>query len=179
VKGEISKERRWQVATQNFNFSATPTGPIQGLKEKIQGHNVYAVFRAPRGDGSESILLSAPLTISQNDDDDDDEKIRMKLNSFGIATCLGIIQSLTKTPFYAKDVVIVFPDQGPVGMQAWIQSFLGLISHHYSAVESEPLQFYAGAIQAALNLELGNDTRSSKLGIVTGIYISLITTTTP
>lgn len=60
---------------QHFEFYSA-TG------KNLSGSNLYAVLRAPRADGSESMILSAPL-----------ENRYKQVNSFGISTALMLIKS--------------------------------------------------------------------------------------
>lgn len=105
----------------------------------LSGTNIYGILRAGRALGTESIILSAPHLSHGSD------------NSYGIATMMALANyfksktkfggcyscwAKSKTFYYlhsaknywAKDIIFLVTSHDEVGMQAWIDSYMGLHS---------------------------------------------------
>ncbi|RNA00772.1 glycosylphosphatidylinositol anchor attachment 1 isoform X1 [Brachionus plicatilis] len=138
--------------TQDFNL----THPFWSSEnENIRsGKNVYAFGRAQRADGTESIVISAPIYLTG-------KKNKKIPNLFGISQ-LFILANLAKNrPYWAKDLIFVATDMEHVGIQAWINSYF---ETHSDSIMAESLKTRGGSIQAALNLEF-SDINTNKLEI--------------
>lgn len=110
--------------------------------------NVYGIIRSQRADGSESILVSAPL---QNQKD--------QFNSFGVSLAVSMVKMFTKANFFAKDIILVFNDEHAYGMHQFIESYLGF--------GKKDLDNHAGEIQAGLVLDFsGTNGKYKKLEII-------------
>ena len=139
----------------------------------VNGTNVYGVLRAPRGDGTESLMLSAPWSMADG-----------RSNTAGVALLLALAAHFTASNFWAKDVIVLLYD-GPAGMHRWLEEYHGVCLtspsfnggsnwkcrylNSYCCIAASCLDskfVRAGAIQASLNLELGPDvSKISGLGI--------------
>jgi len=91
---------------QNFSFNSS-MGNM-----KIKGANVYGLFKSPRSDGSESLVLSAPWTCSKDE-----------LNTHGVAFLLSLLQYFIKQAYWAKDLIFVVYDHNTIGTSAWLQAY--------------------------------------------------------
>ncbi|KAF9318504.1 Glycosyl phosphatidyl inositol protein transamidase complex subunit, partial [Podila horticola] len=100
------------------------------------GVNTYAVFDAPRSDGTEALVLSASWTS------------RDKISSSHMS----------------KDIIFVVSDGDTEGLQAWLKAYHGNEQNTYERTE-EALKVRSGAIQAALNLDFAGTGDYNALGI--------------
>ncbi|CAJ0765794.1 6071_t:CDS:10 [Entrophospora sp. SA101] len=129
-----------KTATQNF------TVKVSG--KTISGINVFAVLNAPRADGTEALVLSAPW--KSRDD--------LTTNVNGIAAILSIGKFFKSKfcfeiygyTYWSKDIIFLITDEGEAGVQAWLESY-----HDYqrSNIIASPLLLRSGVIQAAINLD--------------------------
>ena len=108
----------------------------------MSGKNVYAFGRAARADGTESIVVSAPLYIKE-------KRNSLVPNLVGISQLMALaelVRSIFLTcknffklnfkcnlyilarPYWAKDLVFVVSDMGHIGIQAWINSYYDIKS---------------------------------------------------
>lgn len=110
----------------------------------MSGKNVYAFGRAARADGTESIVVSAPLYIKE-------KRNSLIPNLIGISQLMALadlVRSITlkrisflfylikkynlfqiiARPYWAKDLVFVVSDMGHIGIQAWINSYYDINS---------------------------------------------------
>jgi len=119
---------------QNFSFNSS-MGNM-----KIKGANVYGLFKSPRSDGSESLVLSAPWTCSKDE-----------LNTHGVAFILSLIKYFIKQAYWAKDLIFVVYDHNTVGASAWLQAYHSLQDND---IKFDSLSYKSGVIQEAINFEL-------------------------
>ncbi|EGG19202.1 hypothetical protein DFA_02450 [Cavenderia fasciculata] len=114
------------------------------------GYNIYAVLRAPKSDGTESLLLSTKFNCEKKN-----EGGESMISSIGLV--LGIVKHLQERGrvWLAKDIVIVITDgyHQEVGMRTW------LADYHSNTLDSKQSFPRAGQIQAALNLIINNNDK--------------------
>ncbi|CAF0726519.1 unnamed protein product [Brachionus calyciflorus] len=148
----FSNQLKIESYTQSFNLSY-PFYASQDENMVKTGKNVYGFGRAQRADGTESIVVSAPLFLTG-------KKNKQTPNLFGVAQ-LFILADLAKNrPYWAKDLIFVVTDMGQIGMQAWINSYFETESEF---IKGENLKTRGGSIQAALNLEFKDINNINKL----------------
>lgn len=82
-----------------------------------QASNVYAILKAPRGDGTESIVLSAPWMTVEGDS-----------NDIGVSYLVAFAQFALKQSHWSKDLIFLFPDYTPSGSFAFLRAYHGLKS---------------------------------------------------
>ncbi|CAG8434789.1 11747_t:CDS:10 [Ambispora gerdemannii] len=128
-----------KTGTQNFTVNA--------LGKEISGVNVFGVLSAPRGDGTEALVLSAPWI----------SKDGKTVNINGVAAILSIGKF-----FQSTDIIILITDGGEAGVQAWLEAYH---DNPRSDILSSPLFLRSGAIQAAVNLDLPGTKDYQVLGI--------------
>ncbi|KAF9439354.1 Glycosyl phosphatidyl inositol protein transamidase complex subunit [Entomortierella beljakovae] len=132
-------------ATQNYTLNTST--------ESRSGVNTYAVFYAPRSDGTEAIVLSAPW-ISRTSE----------TNTNAISLLLTLAKVFKRGSHFSKDVIFVVSDGGAEGLQAWLKAYHGNEGKTDSHYE-ETLLVRSGAIQAALNLDFSGTGDYNALGI--------------
>ncbi|KAF9537935.1 Glycosyl phosphatidyl inositol protein transamidase complex subunit [Mortierella hygrophila] len=132
-------------ATQNYTLSTST--------ESFHGVNTYAVFYAPRSDGTEALVLSASWLSRDK-----------TTNTNAIAMLLALGKTFKRGSHFSKDIIFVVSDGEAEGLQAWLKAYHGNEEHTYERYE-EPLRVRSGAIQAALNLDFAGTGDYNALGI--------------
>ncbi|KAF9100098.1 Glycosyl phosphatidyl inositol protein transamidase complex subunit [Mortierella sp. AD031] len=132
-------------ATQNYTLNTST--------ESLHGVNTYAVFYAPRSDGTEAIVLSASWTSRDK-----------TTNTNGIAILLALGKMFKRGSHFSKDIVFVVSDGEAEGLQAWLKAYHGNEESTYERTE-EALRVRSGAIQAALNLDFAGTGDYNAIGI--------------
>ncbi|TPP57219.1 Glycosylphosphatidylinositol anchor attachment 1, partial [Fasciola gigantica] len=128
-----------EVYRQNFTFSHGALLP----DSKVEGTNVYGIMRSPSGGRTEALLLTVPPR-------DLFDPVRTT-TAGSLALSLALLKTLRGQIYWAKDIVVVFPEFEYVGLLAWIEAYHGAEkTAHLSWTE---LEGRSGNIQAGLNLE--------------------------
>ncbi|KAI9159349.1 Glycosyl phosphatidyl inositol protein transamidase complex subunit [Blastocladiella emersonii ATCC 22665] len=96
--------------------------------------NVYAVLRAPRADGSESLVLTSAWA---------NERLK-SANVYGVLSTLSLAKFWKRFSYWAKDVVLVVGDN--------VESLEGWVDAYHTPQQGVAFA-RAGSIQAALHLE--------------------------
>ncbi|KAJ3012736.1 hypothetical protein HKX48_006111 [Thoreauomyces humboldtii] len=134
-----------QSELQSFGLdSSTQNFVLLANTQEVPGANAYGVARAPRGDGTEGIVISAPW---MGDDG--------KINAEGVAYVLALAKFVTKFSHWSKDFIFLVTHPSPVGTQAWLEAYHGRSPRPSAPLQYDALDTYSGAIQEALHLEFG------------------------
>ncbi|KAG0366416.1 Glycosyl phosphatidyl inositol protein transamidase complex subunit [Gamsiella multidivaricata] len=131
--------------------SATQNYTLHTSTDSRHGVNTYAVFYAPRSDGTEALVLSASWTSRDQE-----------TNTNGIAMLLALGKVFKRCSHFSKDIIFVVSDGEAEGLQAWLKAYHGLEENNQS---EETLRIRSGAIQAALNLDFAGTGDYNALGI--------------
>ncbi|KAA3680588.1 glycosylphosphatidylinositol transamidase [Paragonimus westermani] len=148
---DIVSVRRWlaselntiglEVYEQNFTF----THPLLHPLDQVAGTNLYTIMRSPSGGRTEALLLTVPLRTECSD------TVSPCLNAT-VSLILSLLKSFRQQIYWAKDIIVVFPESDYIGLLAWLEAYHGsVIPEHLSWSEIEGR---SGAIQAGLNMEL-------------------------
>ncbi|KAJ3258769.1 hypothetical protein HK103_003363 [Boothiomyces macroporosus] len=108
--------------------------------EIIKGKNVHGILRAPRGEGTEAIVLSAPQYTYNGE-----------INRNGIQLLFSFALFCKKFSFWSKDILFLITDQEYIGTLSWLEAYHGFTSSNN--LEFDGLTNHAGAIVSVLNLE--------------------------
>ncbi|KAG1461820.1 hypothetical protein G6F46_005036 [Rhizopus delemar] len=142
----IQKEFRlsgFVSAVQHFTFDNN------GYNTK--GANAFAIHKAPRSDGKEALILSAPWVSRTGE-----------YNTNGIALLLSLAKLFKRNVYWAKDIILLVTDQGKAGTQAWLDAYHGMEDgDEFSAI----VMPRSGTIQGAVNLDFPGTQDYETLGI--------------
>ncbi|ERF71121.1 hypothetical protein EPUS_09144 [Endocarpon pusillum Z07020] len=138
----IFKTAGLPTATQDFEYHAA--GNLSS------GTNIYSVLHAPRGDGTEAIVLLAPQ-----------QNARGEHNINGIALLLTLARYFKRWSLWSKDIIFLITPDTDGGPQAWISAYHS--THDPQTIESLPLK--SGALQGAICVDLPFDRRFEKISI--------------
>ncbi|KAI9316456.1 Gaa1-like protein [Dichotomocladium elegans] len=114
------------------------------------GVNSYAVYHAPRSDGKEALVLSAPW-ISRTGD----------YNTNGIAAMLSVAKLFKRNVYWSKDIILLVTDSGMAGAQAWVDAYHGTGDQAAFSV----VMPRSGAIQGVVNLDFPGIQDYESLGL--------------
>ncbi|CAO3620863.1 unnamed protein product [Cunninghamella echinulata] len=117
------------------------------------GINTFAINRAPRSDGKEALVLSAPWT-SRTDE----------LNINGIAALLSLSKLFKRNVYWSKDIILLVTDKGNVGTQAWLEAYHGIEQKGQATLSSLGMP-RSGAIQGVVNLDFPGVNDYESLGV--------------
>ncbi len=119
-----------KTARQHYSYSL-PRGAYEG-------ENVYAVLHAPRGDGTEAIVLLAPLT-----------NIDGAHNVNGVPLLISLSRYFKRWSLWSKDIIFLVTPDSTTGPQAWIDAYHS--THDPRQVED--LSLKSGALQGAVCID--------------------------
>ncbi|ODV63744.1 GPI-anchor transamidase subunit GAA1 [Ascoidea rubescens DSM 1968] len=97
---------------------------------KTAGHNLYGLFHAPRGDGTEAMVLAASWNTPDGE-----------FNEGGVALVVSLARYFSRWSIWSKNIIFVITEDSHYAMRSWVQAY------HIS------LDLTGGAIEAAVILE--------------------------
>lgn len=133
-----------EVYTQSFSRKL-PFPDETHERYMVSGTNVYGILRAPRAASTESLVLTAPCGPDS-------------ANSQAVGLLLALAAHFRGQIYWAKDIIFLVTEQDLLGTEAWLEAYHDV---NITGMQSSPLQGRAGAIQAAVALELSSDVVTS------------------
>ncbi|KAG5960309.1 hypothetical protein E4U56_004391 [Claviceps arundinis] len=115
------------------------------------GENLYGLLQAPRGDGTEAIVLVAAW-----------QNIDGLLNRNGVALALTLMRYFKRWSLWSKDIIILIPPNSRTGTQAWVDAYHD--AHDSQKVASLPLK--SGALQVAVAIDYPSDQSFDGIHII-------------
>ncbi|CAG9813559.1 unnamed protein product [Phaedon cochleariae] len=138
----LAKFRQIGVDTYTHNF--TLNSPLN-KKEKYEGKNLYGILRAARGSSTEALVLSVPYRPPDS---------VHPPTAPSVAIMLAFAKYANREKYWAKDIIFLITEHEQLGIQAWLEAYHGVTCGNDHVLEHGDLKGRAGAIQAAINLEL-------------------------
>ncbi|KAI6075519.1 Glycosylphosphatidylinositol anchor attachment 1 protein [Aix galericulata] len=111
----------------------------------VKGTNVYGILRAPRAASTESLVLSVPCSEGTQ-------------NSQAVGLMLALAAYFRGQIYWAKDIIFLVNEHDLLGMEAWLEAYHDV---NVTEMQSSGALGRAGAIQAAVALELSSDVVTS------------------
>ncbi|KAI8580554.1 hypothetical protein K450DRAFT_236175 [Umbelopsis ramanniana AG] len=118
---------------------------------EAEGVNAFGIYHAPRSDGTEALLLSAPWVSRTGE-----------YNVNGIASVLSLAKLFKRNTYWSKDIIILITDESVRGMQAWLNAYHGV---DFGSNYSSDIMPRSGAIQAAINMDFPGTREYESLAI--------------
>ncbi|XP_066482193.1 glycosylphosphatidylinositol anchor attachment 1 protein [Tiliqua scincoides] len=138
----------WNLGLEVYKqpFSRTLPFPDE-MRERymVKGTNVYGILRAPRAASTESLVLSVPCSEGQH-------------NNQAVGLMLALASHFRGQIYWAKDIIFLVNEHDLIGMEAWLEAYHDV---NVTEVLSSGMLGRAGAIQAAISLELSSDVITS------------------
>lgn len=157
----ILRESGLKVAAQDYEYHSA--GNVH------RGRNVYGVIHAPRGDGTEAIVLVAAW-----------KTIEDELNLKGVTLALTLARyfkswfplhahsrlyrpnsSLLGWSLWSKDIIFLITPDSKAGAQAWVDAY-----HDTHPASVQPLPLKSGALQGAVAFEYPFEHRFDNVHVV-------------
>ncbi|EFQ97336.1 GPI transamidase component GAA1 [Nannizzia gypsea CBS 118893] len=138
----VFRESGLKVATQNYEY--------QSSGNVYTGQNVYSVIHAPRGDGTEAMVLIAAW-----------KTVDGELNLHGVALALTLARYFKRWSLWSKDIIFLITPDSKSGAQAWVDAY-----HDMHPPSVQPLPLKSGAIQGAIAFEHPQNHRFESLHIL-------------
>ena len=136
-----------EVYTHNFTLTY-PLGAADVQTRTFQGRNVYAILRAPRASSTEALVLSAPYRPPYSVEPSTD---------VSVALLLASAKFFRFQNYWAKDIIFLITEHEQLGMQAWLEAYHRISCGSPGVLNHGELEARAGAIQAAINLEISKE----------------------
>uniref|UniRef100_A0A5F4W915 GPI-anchor transamidase component GPAA1 n=1 Tax=Callithrix jacchus TaxID=9483 RepID=A0A5F4W915_CALJA len=133
-----------EVYTQSFSRKL-PFPDETHERYMVSGTNVYGILRAPRAASTESLVLTVPCGSDST-------------NSQAVGLLLALAAHFRGQIYWAKDIIFLVTEYDLLGTEAWLEAYHDV---NVTGMQSSPLQGRAGAIQAAVALELSSDMVTS------------------
>lgn len=125
-KKSSTHERNEEVSSWLQQFGAKTA--IYANEE--YGETLYGILHAPRGDGTEAMVLAAPWFNSEN-----------QYNTGGIALAVSLSRFFSRWPVWSKNIIIVLSEDPQAALRSWVEAY------HTS------LDLTGGSIEAAVVMD--------------------------
>ncbi|OAL35785.1 hypothetical protein AYO20_04935 [Fonsecaea nubica] len=140
--GELFRNAGLKTAKQRYSYTSSG--------QSYDGENVYAVLHAPRGDGTEAIVLVAPL-----------RNIDGVPNVNGVPLLISLSRYFKRWSLWSKDIIFLVTPDSTAGPQAWIDAYHST----HDPYKVEDLSLKSGALQAAVCIDYPFEHRFETLHI--------------
>lgn len=109
-------------------------GYLVALHHSNRGDTVYGVLTAPRGDGTEAMVLVAPWKLADR-----------TLNVNGVLLAMGLAKYFARWTVWSKNIIVVFPSNGQEALRLWVKAY------------HTGMDLTAGLLEAAIVVEYPGD----------------------
>jgi GPI-anchor transamidase subunit GAA1 len=127
---ELFQNAGMKTARQHYSYTSS--------ESTYQGDNVYAVLHAPRGDGTEAIVLLAPQ-----------RNINGEININGVPLLITLSRYFKRWSLWSKDIIFLVTPDSTMGPQAWIDAYHSA----HDANQVQDLSLKSGALQGAVCID--------------------------
>ncbi|SCV00300.1 LAME_0G08812g1_1 [Lachancea meyersii CBS 8951] len=123
-------------------------------RDPVNGDSLYGVWHAPRGDGTEAMVLAAPWYNGDGD-----------FNVGGTALATALTKFFSRWPLWSKNIIVVFSEDTRASLRSWCHAYHNNLDLTGGSIESAIVLDYPGSndyfkymeiYYAGLNGELPN-----------------------
>jgi GPI-anchor transamidase subunit GAA1 len=139
---ELFRNAGLKTAAQAYEYESSGT--------VYRGNNVYGVLHAPRGDGTEAIVLMAPIRNIDNE-----------LNLQGVTLLISLARYFKRWSLWSKDIIFLITPDSKAGPQAWVDAYFS--QHDPTRVAGLPLK--SGALQGAVGIDFPFEHRFESFSV--------------
>ncbi|ETN45408.1 uncharacterized protein HMPREF1541_09239 [Cyphellophora europaea CBS 101466] len=139
---ELFRNAGLKTATQLYLYESSG--------EVYSGENVYGVLHAPRGDGTEAIVLMAAI-----------RNIKGELNLNGVTLLISLARYFKRWSLWSKDIIFIITPESKAGPQAWVDAYFS--QHDPQRVADLPLK--SGALQGAVGIDFPFEHRFESFSV--------------
>ncbi|KAK4944086.1 Glycosyl phosphatidyl inositol protein transamidase complex subunit [Elasticomyces elasticus] len=127
---ELFRNAGFKTATQRYSYTSSG--------HTYEGENVYTILHAPRGDGTEAVVLLAAL-----------ENIENLANVNGVPLLISLARYFKRWSLWSKDIIFLVSPDSTAGPQAWLDAYHS--THNPETVQD--LSLKSGALQGAVCID--------------------------
>ncbi|KAG0671103.1 GPI transamidase component GAA1 [Kluyveromyces marxianus] len=102
-------------------------------KDENYGETLYGIFHAPRGDGTEAMVIAAPW---YNEDG--------KFNTGGTALAISLTRFFSRWPVWSKNIIIVLSKDPKASLRSWVTAYHTSLDLTGGSIESAIVLDYPG-----------------------------------
>lgn len=103
-------------------------------QQNTEESNLYGILNAPRGEGTEAMVLVAPWITADG-----------QFNENGVSLVISLARYFARWTVWSKNIIVVFPANNNVALRSWVKAY------------HSTLDLTAGSIEAALVVEYPGD----------------------
>ncbi|CAB4062297.1 GAA1 [Lepeophtheirus salmonis] len=137
-----------QAGLEVYRHNFTLHYPLSDKIPSFKGQNIYAILRASRASSTESLVMSVPYRHTYSYDGG---------TQGSLALLITMASFFRKKNFWAKDIIFLVTENEQLGMQAWLEAYHKTSCGVKGTLDHGELPARAGAIQAAINLEISGE----------------------
>ncbi|CAI4035021.1 hypothetical protein SMKI_12G1590 [Saccharomyces mikatae IFO 1815] len=116
------------------------------------GETLYGVMHAPRGDGTEAMVLAVPWF---NSDD--------KFNVGGAALGVSLARFFSRWPVWSKNIIIVFSENPCAALRSWVEAYHTSLDLTGGSIEAAVVVDYSSAEDFFEYVEISYDGLNGEL----------------
>lgn len=139
---ELFRNAGLKTAKQRYSYTSSG--------RTYEGENVYAVLHAPRGDGTEAIVLLAPLKNIEN-----------VSNVNGVPLLISLARYFKRWSLWSKDIIFLVTPDSTAGPQAWIDAYHST----HDPKDVQDLSLKSGSLQGAVCIDYPFEHRFETLHV--------------
>ncbi|KAI8139216.1 Gaa1-like protein [Fennellomyces sp. T-0311] len=150
IRADVDSESRARYILDEFRSMGFDAALQHFNTSDGAGVNAFAVYHAPRSDGKEALVLSAPWLSRTGE-----------YNYNGIAALLSLSKLFKRNVYWSKDIILLVTDKGMVGTQSWVDAYHGTGQESFSSM----VMPRSGVIQGVVNIDFPGTQDYESLGI--------------
>ncbi|CAG98646.1 GPI-anchor transamidase subunit GAA1 [Kluyveromyces lactis] len=97
------------------------------------GETLYGIFHAPRGDGTEAMVIAAPW-YNEN----------REYNTGGAALAISLVRFFSRWPVWSKNIIIVLSEDPKASLRSWVTAYHTSLDLTGGSIESAIVLDYPG-----------------------------------
>lgn len=130
----------------------TEYGAKTAVFESDDSKTVYGVFHAPRGDGTEAIVLALPWYNSDNE-----------FNCGGVALGLALARYFSRWPIWSKNIIIVLSENSGPALRSWVNAYHSSLDLTGGSIEAAIVLDYASSDDHFQHMEISYNGLNGEL----------------
>lgn len=148
---EAHRNERLEGILQNAGLkTARQAYSYESGGKTYTGENIYAIVHGPRADGTESIVLMAPI-----------RNIEDKINTNGVTLLLTLARYFSRWSLWSKDIIILITPDTAAGPRAWVDAYHST----HDPAHAADLSLKSGHIQGVLAIDYPFEHRFETLHV--------------
>lgn len=122
------------------------------FEDELYGQTLYGILHAPRGDGTEAMVIAAPW---YNEDGE--------YNTGGAALAIALLRFFSRWPIWSKNIIIVLSKDPKASLRSWVTAYHTSLDLTGGSIESAIVLDYPGVSDRFNYVELYYDGLNGEL----------------